>query len=448
MKNLNYFERRDKIFELFGEDFYERYPLSSRVLNRYIRSRIHYGDKESESIKLEYQHSKGLRGLIKSLAYYILCLLNLSLFSFRKNTGGKILVSYSIFLRFEILGKQLKDKYNICTALTKKNVKPIFKSKVSDIIKTDRIMYGRRLQILLPDTATFIGKFIDDEKNFDRKILYSKLNILENVLDREITRLGKLFINKKIKLCISAFDQNYEDTFNILACQKIGIKTKCIAHSFLAGDIESEARTNCLPVLANRLYIWSQEDYDSLKGYEEIEKIKIGGYPKFNKEYIKRMIKEYPQKKIVTFFSGFAVDEEWMEEDLKIRRKLFNKLKEISENKGYEIYVRYHGEDEKDMRKGERGLLKKCHIKISRNPFIKDILQSEMSLGLHSSCLYEAKVMDRKSFLLHSKYDQKFFMKGIKFINIDDIEEKLEEKVDNKPRYDLLMNIDSIINDS
>ena len=84
MKHLNYFERRDKIYELFGKDFYQRYPLSSRILNRFIRSKIHYGDFETEMIKREYQygHDRGLKGLIKSLVYYPLYLLNLSLFRF------------------------------------------------------------------------------------------------------------------------------------------------------------------------------------------------------------------------------------------------------------------------------------------------------------------------------------------------------------------------------
>ena len=63
---MNYFERRNKIDELFGKDFYQRYPLSSRVLNRYIRSKIHYGDNETEGIRLEYQPKKGLKGLIKN----------------------------------------------------------------------------------------------------------------------------------------------------------------------------------------------------------------------------------------------------------------------------------------------------------------------------------------------------------------------------------------------
>lgn len=444
---MNYFERRNKIDELFGKDFYQRYPLSSRVLNRYIRSKIHYTDNETGSIGLEYQPDKGLKGLIKNSVYLLLYLLNLSIFRFGRKNKEKILVSSSIFVRFEILGKELKDKYNICLPFTKKRAHLILKSKVGCLIGIDRIIYNKELQRLLPETAEFISKFIDINQELNKRILFEKLDILEQTLEQEINKLSRLFINKKIKLYISAFDQVYDDIFNILACQRAGIKTKCIAHAFLAGDIKDEPKTNCLPVLADKLYVWSQEDYDSLKGYEEMEKIKIGGYPKFSKEYIEKMIKKYPEKKIITLFSGFTFDKEWIEQDLRIRRKLFNKLKEINENKGYETYVRYHGKYEKDMRKNERDLLKKCHIKISRNSLIKDLLQSEISLGFDTSCLYEAKVLGKKSFALftHTKYDRLFFMKNIEYIDIDDIKKKLEEKIDNKPKYHLLMDIGSVI---
>jgi len=446
---MNYFERRNKIYELFGEDFYEKYPLSSRVSNRYIRSKIHYNNLETKNLRLEYQHNKRLRGLIKDLVYYLLYLLNLSLFRFGRNNQEKILVSPLIFNRFEILGKQLKDKYNICLPLVRRRVHLILKSKVRDLIEIDKIIYNKKLQGLLAEVAEFISKLIDNNNDFNKRILFQKLDVLENILNEEITKLSKIFKDKRIRLYISVFDQVYDDTFNILACQRAGIKTKCIAHAFFAGDIKDETKTNCLPVLADKLFLWSQEDYDSLKGYEEMEKIRIGGYPKFNKEYIKKMIKKYPQKKIITFFSTsmFDFDKKWMKEELRIRKKIFNKLKEINENKGYEIYIRYHGKYEKNIRKNEKGLLKKCHIKISRNPFIKDVLQSEINLGFGTSCIYEAKILGKKSFNLftHTKYDKTFFMKNIEYIDVDDIERKLQEKTDNRPRYDLLMDIDSII---
>jgi len=449
---MNYFERRNKIYELFGKDFYERYPLCSRVLNRYIRSKISYGDRESKSMKTEYQHDRGLNGLIKGSSYCLLYLLNLSFFRFGRDNKEKILVSPSIFGRFEILGKQLKDKYNICAPFAKKRVRLVLESRVKDLIEIDKIIYSKKLQRLLPETAVFISRFIDNNKEFDKKTLFQKLDILENVLNGGINRLSKIFIDKRIRLYISAFDQAYEDIFNILACQKAGIKTKCIAHASLAGNIKDDPKTNCLPVLADKFYVWSKEDYDSLEGYEEMEKITIGRYPKFDKEYIKKMIKKYPQKKIITFFSTsmFNFDKKWEEEDLKIRKRIFNKLKQINENKGYKTYVRYHGKYEKKNRKNERGLLKKCHIKISRNSFIKDVLQSEISLGFSTSCLYEAKILGKKSFnlLTYTKYDKMFFMKNIEYIDSDDIERKLEENNDNKPRYDLLMDIDSIILDS
>jgi len=443
---MNYFERRNKIYELFGQDFYEKYPLSSKVLSRYIRSKIHYNDFETKKLRLEYQHDKGLKGLIKDLAYYLLYLLDLSLFRFRRNNQEKILVSPLIFNRFEILGEQLKDKYNICLPLVKRRVHLILKSKVRNLIEIDKIVYNKKLQVLLPEAAEFISKLIDDNNNFNKRILFEKLNVLENILNEEITKLSKIFKDKKIKLYISAFDQIYDDTFNILACQKAEIKTKCIVHSFLAGDIKKISKADCLPVLADNLYVWSQESYDSLNGYEEMGKIRIGGYPKFSKEYIKKMIKKYPQKKIITFFSTSNFDKKRIEQDLRIRKKLFNKLKEIKENKGYEIYIRYHGAYDKNMRKKEKGLLKKCHIKISKNSFIKDILQSEINLGFGTSCIYEAKILGKKSFNLfaHTKHDKTFFMKNIEYIDIDDIERKLEEN-NNKPRYDLLMDIDSII---
>lgn len=450
---MNYFERRNKIYELFGEDFYEKYPLSSRVLNRYIGSKINYNNFETKGIRLEYQRDQGLKGLIKDLVYYLLYLLNLSLFRFRRNNQEKILVSPLIFDRFKILGEQLKDKYNICLPLVKRRVHLILKSKVRDLIEIDKIIYNKKLQGLLPEVAELVSKLIDTNNDSNKRILFQKLNVLENVLNEEITKLSKIFKDKKIRLYISAFDQIYDDTFNILACQRAGIKTKCIAHSFLAGDIKKTSKVDCLPVLADNLYVWSQESYDSLNGYEEMGKIRIGGYPKFSKEYIKKMIKKYPEKKIITFFSistfDFDFDKKWIEQDLRIRKKIFNKLKEIKENKGYEIYIRYHGAYEENMRKKEKGLLRKCHIKISRNSFIKDVLQSEINLGFGTSCIYEAKILGKKSFNLftHTKYDKMFFMKNIEYIDIDDIERKLEEN-NNKPRYDLLMDIDSIILDS
>jgi len=233
-----------------------------------------------------------------------------------------------------------------------------------------------------------------------------------------------------------------------LACQLAGIKTKCIAHAFLAGDIKDEPKTNCLPVLADKLYVWSQESYDSLKGYEEMEKIRMGGYPKFSKEYIKEKKKKYLQKRIVTFFSGYQNDKEWVEEDSRLRKELFKLLKEISARKGYKIYIRYFPKDEIRIRKNERPLLKKYHIKISKNSFIKDVLQSKMILSIWpSSSLYEAKIMGRKAFLLRSKYDKMFFMENFEYIDVNDIEKKLREKTDNESRYDLLMDLDFVVND-
>jgi len=444
---MNYFERRQKIDELFGNDFYQKYPLSSRVLNRYIRSKIHYGNIETEIIKSEYRSDGGFRGLVKFLAYLFLYLLNLTISMFDRSDKGKILVSPSIFDRFEVLGRELKDKYNICLPLTKKRVRYILRAKAKCLVEIDKIAYSGESQKLLPETASSVGKFIDDSSSFNRKILFNKLDSLEKILNVKIDKLSRLFINKKIKLYVSAFDQIYDDTFNLLACQRAGIKTKCIAHAFLTGNIKDEPKSNCLPVMADKLYVWSQEDYDSLEGYEEPGKIEIGGYPKFAKEYIEKMIKKYPEKKIITFFSGLAYDEEWIKQDIIIRRKLFNKLKEISEDRGYEIYVRYHGKDEKINRKNEEDLIKECHIKISRNSLIKDLLQSEISLGFDTSCLYEAKVLGRKSFCLftHTKYDKMYFLKNIEYIDVDDLPKKLGEKIDNNPKYHLLINVGSVI---
>ncbi len=443
---MNYFERRHKIYELFGEDFYEKYPLSSRVLDRYTRSKIHYNDRETKGLKLEYQHDRGLKGLVKNLAYCLLYLLNLSIFRLGRNDKEKILVSLLIFNRFELLGRQLKNNYNICLPLTRRRVHLVLKSKVSNLIEADKIIYNKKLQKLLPETAELVGKLIDGNNGLLKKILFQKLDVLENVLNQEITKLSKILAGEKIKAYISAFDQIYDDTFVILACQMAGIKTKCIVHSALAGNIKDDSKEDCLPILADNLYVWSQESYDYLRGYEEMEKIKIGGYPKFSKEYIERMVKKYPQRRIITFFS-ISPGEEWMKEELKIREKLFYKLKEINENKSYEIYIRYHGKHEENLRKHEKGLLKECHIKISRTPFIKDLLQSEVVLGFPTSCLYEAKVLGRKSFALlsHTKYDKIFCMRNIEYIDADDIEKKLQGEIDNKPRYDLLMDINSII---
>jgi len=457
MKQLNYFERRDKIYELFGKDIYQRYPLSSRVLNRFIRSKIHYGDLETESIKTEFQHDRGLKGFKKSLTYRLLCLLNLSLFRFKRNNQEKVLVSPSIFGRFEILGKQFKDHYNVYTLLCRKDVHFVLKSKIKDMIKIDQITFSRKLQKLLPKIATSISKFIDNEKELNKRILFQKLDVLEKTLSREVAKLSQLFINKKIKLYITAFDQIYNDTFSILACQKTGIKTKCIAHGgSTSGNIKTRPKTGCLPVIADKLYVWSQENYDSFKGYEEMKKIRIGGYPKFSKEYIEKMAKKYPKKKIITFYSEYILfDKRWMEAESKMREKLFKELKEIATKLRYQIYVRYHDKREEKVIRKEKKLLKECGIKISRNPFIKDILQSEINLGIDTSCLYEAKILGRRSFQLllgDNEYDRiyfmkNYFMKNIEYINIDDIEKKLKEKVNNKPRYDLLMDVDSIIND-
>jgi len=44
MNQLNYFEKEDRIYELLGKGFHQKYPLSSRILNRFIRSKIHYGN--------------------------------------------------------------------------------------------------------------------------------------------------------------------------------------------------------------------------------------------------------------------------------------------------------------------------------------------------------------------------------------------------------------------
>ena len=172
MNHLNYFERRDKIYELFGKDIYQRYPLSLRILNRFIRSKIHYGNRETEQIKEEYQHNWKFENLIKNSIYYLLYLLNLTLFRFWRNNQEKILVSSSIFGRFEILGEQLKDKHNICVPLTKKGAHLVLKSKVRDSIDIDRIIYNKRLQRLLPETAAFISKFIDNNQEFNKEYCF------------------------------------------------------------------------------------------------------------------------------------------------------------------------------------------------------------------------------------------------------------------------------------
>lgn len=440
MANLNYFERKEIIRKLFEGDFYEKYPLSSKVLDRHIRCKIHYGDGETENIILSYQYNRGLVGAVKNLAYLYLKLTN------KNNDKEKILVSPSLFSRFGILGEQLKNKYNISSILNKKFAIQLLKSGVKDFIDTDKITYNLKLQKLLPEITVFISQYIDNSDDSNKKILFQKLDILENILSEEINKLGQIFVNKKVKLYLSVFDQVYDDIFNILACQKVGIKTKCIAHAFLNGSIENEPKTNCLPVLADKFYVWSQEDYDSLIGYEEMEKIEIGGYPKFTKEYIEEKKKEYPEKKIITFFSGYRFSDEWLRIEAPIRKKLFDVLKEIVEREKYEVYVRYQGKDEEKIRKEEKKMLEEYHIKVSRNPFLKDVLQSEISLGFDTSCLYEAKIMGKRAYTLstHTKYDEMFFMKNIEYIDPGEIQNKLNEK-GGGPRYDLLMNIERII---
>jgi len=439
MADLNYFQRKEIIDGLFGGDFYAAYPLSSKILNRHIRCKIHYGDSETRAILASYKYDEGLSDFAKTMAYYLLFLTS------KKSGKEKILASPMVFIRFKNLGEQLKKKYDICVPINKKISVQALKSGIRNAISTDEFAYASQVRKGLSETSALLDKYMGKNSPENKTAFFQQLDVLEKVLNERINRLAEILKKEKVRLYVCVFDQVYDDIFNILACQKAGIKTKCMAHAFLAGSIEYEPKTNCLPVFADKLYLWSQEDYDLLSGYENMEKIEVGGYPKFSKGFLEEKIKEYPEKKIITFFSGYRYSNDWMGAEAPVRVKLFSVLKGIAEEKGYKIYIRYQGKDEEELR-SEKELLRDSHIKISRNSFIKDILQSEIALGFDTSCLYEAKILGKKSYTLytHTKYDQIFFMKNIEYIDPEGIHKKLEDE-SGKPQYSLLFDPENIL---
>jgi hypothetical protein len=449
---MNYFERKEKIENLFGHNFYDRFYLSSRILNKYTRSIVHYGDKEAPFLAAEFQNDLGLKGIVKKLGYALYGLFAAGFSGSCKGKGRPILVSASIFQRFNILGGELKDKYNVIAPLNAKNIRILHSARAKSVIKLNNIIYDPRLQKLLAQAANSIKKYIEQPDAAKKDEVFRKLTVLEPVLKERITAAGELFKHLEIGLYLTAFDQNYEDIFNVLACRTAQIPSKCIAHAFLAGDIKDEPKTNCLPVLADKLYVWSQEDYDSLVGYEEMGKIEVGGYPKYAKEYIEQKQKEFPEKNILTLFSEYAPTEpQFMEAEAKLRKELIRIFEGLINGKGITIYVRYHDPVEEKMRKEERALFDKLGIKISRNSFIQDILQSRWCIGLSTSCLYEAKILGKRTYnlLTHTIYDKMFFMKGIECIEAGDLPVAVNgnENGNANPRYEKLMKIKNIISD-
>lgn len=459
---MNYREKILRMRELLGAQLKTRYPLSYPFLAEYAERLLIY---DSSNRKLErrnpgrcnFAHTRtitDLKHVARTWIYY-------TLKRKRPVEQPSILISYNLQFRFPWLTERICQKYHVNMMASSFSAKIAASSPLKRFIKIDSIIYAKKIEKFFDRACSHLYQAVDSGTSLNLPFVSSSLAGLENCLREGVEKFGRLLYEHKVTQYICDLTARYEEIWICLACQKLGIPVKEICHGINAHNLEES--DNVVPVNSDRLYVWSKQFYDNISLYEERDdKVRICGYPKFDSDQIEFFSRKYPRKRLITYFSqatydvgsrtDVVIDAEFQREETVFREKMFAQLRKLKNEANYEIRIRYH-QGERGLNDGcdrteERRRLVEMGFEISENSFHQDLFESEICLGINTSCLFEAFVVGKAVYQLDFVLSGNVHFKEIPIISTERIFEIVKNGVfKGGVRHDQLMDLNWFLSD-
>lgn len=429
---MNYFELTSKLNSIFPNELQKKYYYAFKVLDPYIREKIL--ERFYQKVRKFYKKDKGFKGIIKDISY--------KLYNKKINSKLNNVLLLSNIFRFDGFVSSLKETdFNLIGLATSKNSILFIKNKIP-VLKVDNIFYNQDIEKTIESVLNLLDKNISLESKDFSKDFHSILSDFNSKLEKMIYKLSGIIRKNEIKFIISAGDNTYEDILPILAAKNLNVPTYVIAHGYPQGGPEKNSMVGILPINCDKLFLWNDKMRELFKNTVFFNKTEsLNFYPKFSQSYVKSYIKdnykrENKESKIITFFSQPFFDKDSQER----RIRLLKELKRLSELRGFTFRIRYHG-FEKGERSNEKKYLKKNKIEVSRNTFLRDLLESDVIFGINTTVLYEAYLIGKKNVYQIEWPNVNFYYDEIKKIKIEEIQ-KLNFMINDT----LEINIDKFVN--
>ncbi len=456
---MNYLQIRKEIERNIGElevNYPIAYSLAFDFLKRQI-SRKNIGDFNKVSHPLlsnyssfrSFKRPRFLTNLFKYLTWP----------RSEINKKEKILISFSLVFRFPYLYKRLLENYNIITLVTKSNLHQLSNVNRNYTLRADTLFYSQDQNKLINDFHEILFEAICNDKKINWEQYSHLLTSLEETLTKKVHKLSEWIKTSNISQYISAYSDRFEEILLCHAFKKLNLVSKEICHGVNAHSLKYS--DNVVPENADILYVWSQQYYDNTIEFTDTSRLKVCGYPKYDEKQISHFQKKYSRKKLITFFSQSTYDigattspeinDEFIAEERRFREALIEKLKILKEKHGYYIRFRYHpGETSANGvdRVSEKSLISKLGFETSTGSLEQDIFESEVCIGVNTSCLYEANILGCHVFQLDFKYCPSVHFKNIPLVSEKDIHKIiLTSTSPPKILYKQLLNINSLVKD-
>lgn len=450
---MNYFEKKEYIISFLGQELFAECTLTAKLCYDYTERLVLNNYQEMTLLKQHphltcfhgYRNWRNPKYIYDTLSY---CR-PVSKCQYESEPDA-ILVSFSMQKRFPLLLDRIVSRWPVYMTLNRLNSRLARKSKVC-FIRNENVIYSEDIIRLLKKVNVRLFHSFQAKERFFDDTTAEVAKKLEVCLVVAVDKLARIFKKYNIRQYVSAFGNRYDDIFNIEACKKIGAVTKEICHGINSHNLQQS--DNVVPTNSEFLYVWSKQFYDNISSFPDMNRVKIFGYPKYDQKDIAAFQKRYPEKKIITFFSQAIWDvgactcqpitQDLIRAEKKLRNGLIEQLTKLF-SQGYLIRYRYHsGEKRTDER---RKILNKG-FEISNNSFEQDVFESEICIGINTSCLYESHLMGKRTYQLGFDHCGNNHFNCIDIVNIDDLVQKINSNHNANACKHPIMDLDQFISD-
>jgi hypothetical protein len=464
---MNYFEKRERIERLLGSSLPSEFPQLYRfIFDQARRNLAYWSSGRPLELRNPFRSDYDGTRTYREPKYLAKTAMFLALPKQKMPRDATVLIGVNLYQRFPHLVKRIAKDHNVSMIATRANAvrarNALKGGGVQDFIKIDSVIYRNDLGRELAVISEKVRYAVDHDQPIDTAALRGSFQRAEKAIGEVVERLAHLYSEYKVTQFISAFASRFDEILSCLACRQIGAPSKEILHG--TNSLTLEASDNIIPTNTDYLYVWSPYYVKNVGAFPEIERVKLGGFPKFSESELKALQDRYPMQKMITWFSqatydmgdivGKTITPEFQVEERKYRDQVLRELKRIKDELGYKVRIRYHPGERVPTaicdRTEEFIRVKEMGFETSDLSFDQDLFESHLCLGVNTSVLWEAMVSGKNVVQIICKLsgDVNFYPEVDRIELADLVQYTKNLRPDQPPiRRDLLLDIDKMLAD-
>lgn len=360
------------------------------------------------------------------------------LFLFHKSKKGsikkdQILLSPYMCSRFPDLIHRLSNKYNVLFFITALNFRFSRHQKSDYKLKIHNNIFNKKQTKLLKILFEYIRHDFLNQIQL-RQLDEAFLNQIETQLESTVLRIQMKIESENISQFITCYDNRFDDLLIAHACKRAKIPSKELAHG--VNNYTLQNGQTMAPATLDYLLVWKKQMRDACLDYGgDEERIQIIGYPKYTLSKYQSLQLKFPVRKQIIYFSqpvydifdgpSHKITPEIIELEKKFRLDLFKNIDTFAYKNDFDVIIRYHHGEKNTptySRDEEISFLEKnTKIIVSKQSFEQDIYQSEICLGINTSCIYESFLLNKKCFQIRFPLNDKCYHDEIPIISVSEI---------------------------